>query len=250
MDKRMAELVKFSKDFKVCVSSSLSTPKLILDRQLNKPIPEDLVPILAKDQEKQRAIKEKASKDAASSQARAIGASNPTTASRGVAVAGAKNSDSTRKPITQALGSKIASNNAQASITAANAQKMASAAAASAAAAAAATAAAKPAEGTSSKKISMVIQTIPPFKGKDKSKQDSNAITTTSSTPVTANGAPTNPTQKTPRNSASPAIVPASPNTIANRLNVNASSFRPNPKANAFNPVIIVALRLTLANVL
>jgi len=130
MDKRMAELVKFSKDFK-----------------LNKPIPEDLVPILAKDQEKQRAIKEKASKDAASSQARAIGASNPTTASRGLAVAGAKNSDSSRKPITQALGSKIASNNAQASITAANAQKMASAAAASAAAAAT-TAAAKPAEGT------------------------------------------------------------------------------------------------------
>ena len=216
-------------------------------------MPEDLVPILAKDEEKQRAIKEKASKDAASSQARAIGASNPTTASRGLAVAGAKNSDSSRKPITQALGSKIASNNAQASITAANAQKMASAAAASAAAAATTAAAAKPAEGTTSKKISMVIQTIPPFRGKDKSKQDSNAITTTSSTP--ANGAPNqNTTNNAARNStshsASPAIVPASPNTIANRLNVNASSFRPNPKANAFNPVILVALRLTLVNVL
>ena len=217
-------------------------------------MPEDLVPILAKDEEKQRAIKEKASKDAASSQARAIGASNPTTASRGLAVAGAKNSESSRKPITQTLGSKIASNSAQASITAANAQKMASAAAASAAAAAtAAAAAAKPAEGTTSKKISMVIQTIPPFKGKDKSKQDSNAITTTSSTP--ANGAPNqNTTNNAARNStshsASPAIVPASPNTIANRLNVNASSFRPNPKANAFNPVILVALRLTLVNVL
>ena len=228
--------------------------KLIYDWQLNKPIPEDLVPILAKDQEKQRAIKEKASKDAASSQARAIGASNATTASRGLAVPGAKNSDSSRKPITQALGSKIASNNVQASITAANAQKMASAAAASAAAAAAATAAAaKPAEGTSSsKKISMVIQTIPPFKAKDKGKQDSNAITTTSSTPVTTNGATANQntTNNATRNSASPAIAPASPNTIANRLNVNASSFRPNPKANAFNPVILVALRLTLVNVL
>ncbi|KAF8808712.1 hypothetical protein BYT27DRAFT_7222826 [Phlegmacium glaucopus] len=221
MDKRMAELVKFSKDFK-----------------LNKPIPEDLVPILAKDEEKQRAIKEKASKDAASSQARAIGASNPTTASRGLAVAGVKNTDPTRKPITQALGSKIASNNAQASITAANAQKMASVAAASAAAATAT--AAKPAEGTASKKISMVIQTIPPFKGKDKGKQNANTITTTSSTPVATNGAASNTNQNTSnnttRNSASPAIAPASPNTVANRLNVNASSFRPNPKANAFNP--------------
>jgi PAB1-binding protein PBP1 len=218
MDKRMAELVKFSKDFK-----------------LNKPIPEDLVPILAKDEGKQQAIKEKASKDAASSQARAIGASNPTTASRGLVVAGAKNSDPTRKPIAQALGNKNASNNAQASITAANAQKMASVAAASAAAAAATSTAAKPAESTTSKKISMVIQTIPPFRGKDnKGKQNANAVTTTSSTPVTANGPSANTNQNTTnnnaaRNSASPAI-PASPNTVANRLNVNASSFRPNPK--------------------
>jgi hypothetical protein len=189
--------------------------------------------------------------DAASSQARAIGASNPTTASRGLPVAGAKNSESTRKPITQALGSKIASNNTQASITAANAQKMASVAAASAAAATAT--AAKPAESTTSKKISMVIQTIPPFKGKDgKGKQNTNAITTTSSTPVTANGASANTNQNnnTARNSASPAIVPASPNTVANRLNVNASSFRPNPKANAFNPVILVTLKLTVLSVL
>jgi hypothetical protein len=91
----------------------------------------------------------------------------------------------------------------------------------------------------------MVIQTIPPFRGKDKGKQDSNAITTTSSTPATTNGASTNANQNTTnnnatRNSASPAIAPASPNTIANRLNVNASSFRPNPKANAFNPVILL----------
>lgn len=212
------------------------------------------MPILAKDEEKQQAIRDKASKDAASSQARAIGASNPTTASRGLPVAGAKNSESIRKPITQALGSKIASNNAQASITAANAQKMASVAAASAAAAAATTA--KPAESAPSKKISMVIQTIPPFKGKDKGKQNANAITTTSSTPVT-NGASANTNQNTTnnnntaRNSASPAIVPPSPNTVANnRLNVNASSFRPNPKANAFNPVILVALKLTVVSVL
>ncbi|KAG8861265.1 hypothetical protein FRB91_009176 [Serendipita sp. 411] len=42
MDKRKADLLKFSKNFK-----------------LSKPIPEDLVPILAKDEEKQKAIREK-----------------------------------------------------------------------------------------------------------------------------------------------------------------------------------------------
>ncbi|KAG1719146.1 hypothetical protein EDB19DRAFT_1787389 [Suillus lakei] len=56
MDKRKAELLKFSQTFK-----------------LNKPIPDDLVPILAKDEEKQRQIREKASQDAASTSARAIG---------------------------------------------------------------------------------------------------------------------------------------------------------------------------------
>jgi len=98
----------------------------------------------------------------------------------------------------------------------------------------------------------MVIQTIPPFKGKDKGKQNANAITTTSSTPIATNGAAANTNQNTSnnRNSASPAVAPASPNTVANRLNVNASSFRPNPKANAFNPVILVALRLTVVSVL
>ncbi|GJJ08697.1 hypothetical protein Clacol_002916 [Clathrus columnatus] len=55
MDKRMSELVKFSKDFK-----------------LNKPIPEDLLNILAKDESKQQQIREKAAKDAANAAARAI----------------------------------------------------------------------------------------------------------------------------------------------------------------------------------
>jgi hypothetical protein len=98
------------------------------------------------DQEKRRAIKEKASKDASSPQARAIGAIIPW---RGVAVPGAKNSDSNRKPIIHWQA-----------ITAANAQKKASALAA------ATTTATKPAEGTTSKKIMMFIAAIPPFKGK------------------------------------------------------------------------------------
>jgi hypothetical protein len=118
--------------YQICSNSTPADPL----PALNKPIPEDLVPILAKNEEKRRAIKEKTSKDAAPFQARAIGASNPTTASWGLPVADAKNCDSNHKPITQALalGSKITSNNAQALITAANMQKMASAAAASASA--------------------------------------------------------------------------------------------------------------------
>src|ERR1700735_3872757 len=48
--------------------------------QLNKPIPDDLVPILAKDEEKQKQIRGKATKDANSTQARTIGNTvlNPT----------------------------------------------------------------------------------------------------------------------------------------------------------------------------
>ncbi|CAE6473507.1 unnamed protein product [Rhizoctonia solani] len=55
-EKRMAELVAFSQNFK-----------------LNKPIPKDLVSILTKDSEKAKAIVEKSSADAASAKARQIG---------------------------------------------------------------------------------------------------------------------------------------------------------------------------------
>ncbi|KAF8330112.1 LsmAD domain-containing protein, partial [Amanita rubescens] len=67
MDKKTSELMKFGQSFK-----------------LNKPIPEDIVPILAKDEEKQRAIREKAILDAQSSQARSIGLPSPANATRGI----------------------------------------------------------------------------------------------------------------------------------------------------------------------
>ncbi|KAF7374886.1 LsmAD domain-containing protein [Mycena sanguinolenta] len=67
MDKRMADFVKFSQRFK-------ARPTALL----NKPIPDDLVPILAKDEEKQRAIKEKSIIDATSAQARNVDASSST----------------------------------------------------------------------------------------------------------------------------------------------------------------------------
>ncbi|KAM6495307.1 hypothetical protein JOM56_009930 [Amanita muscaria] len=67
MDKKISELVKFGQSFK-----------------LNKPIPEDLVTILAKDEEKQCAIRDKATQDAQSSGARSIGAPSQANANRGV----------------------------------------------------------------------------------------------------------------------------------------------------------------------
>ncbi|KIJ50986.1 hypothetical protein M422DRAFT_44208 [Sphaerobolus stellatus SS14] len=56
MDKRMSDLIKFAQSFK-----------------LNKPMPEDLVPILAKDEAKQQEIRDKTKRDAESVVARAIG---------------------------------------------------------------------------------------------------------------------------------------------------------------------------------
>jgi PAB1-binding protein PBP1 len=183
MDKRKAELMKFSQTFK-----------------LNKPIPDDLVPILAKDEEKQRQIREKATQDAASTTARTIGAVgslNPSpSASRvpQIPVSAKVAPDATRKPI-----SVTASTKTPAPTTSASTSKVAP----------------KPSEpGKANGKpiINMYIQPIPPFRGNK----------TKSPSPQT-NGSSSNTT------------VPTSP-TSTNRLNANASSFRPNPKASAFTP--------------
>lgn len=188
MDKRMAELVKFSQSFK-----------------LNKPIPDDLVPILAKDEEKQRAIREKATKDAASAQARTIGVATPANAARGIQVAAAKISGPQRPAVAPAA--KTATN------AIASAPKVAATATTT-----------KPADGVV-KKPTMVIQAIPPFKG-PKSRQ---------ATTIQANGANAAPSSSSNGNGNGNAGN-MSPATAANRLNVNASSFRPNAKANAFTP--------------
>ncbi|KAJ7707722.1 hypothetical protein B0H17DRAFT_917768 [Mycena rosella] len=201
MDKRMADLVKFSQSFK-----------------LNKPIPDDLVPILAKDEDKQRAIKEKSTRDAASGQARNIGASSsPSTAPGaprgGPPLASKISPDSGRKPSAPA-GTKAAAPPAAKGVTAK----------------AAAPAAAPPRLAATGKPgINMVIQSIPPFKG-GKTRQ--------SSQPTQNSARPPNMTASaTTSNLPAAAPAPVSPNTAANnRLNVNASSFKPNPKANAFTP--------------
>ena len=110
-----------------------------MSAQLGKPIPEDLVPILAKDEEKQKAIREKAAADAVTGSARSIGPSTMGGSANGTPVLSAANTT-------------------QAAANAAQAKAPAKAAAASAAPA-------KPAPAGAVKKplINMVIQKIPPF---------------------------------------------------------------------------------------
>ncbi|KAI3604541.1 pab1 binding protein [Moniliophthora roreri] len=183
MDKRMAELVKFSQSFK-----------------LNKPIPDDLVPILAKDEDKQRQIKEKSTKDATSSQARNIGPSTShAVPARGPQLTSAKIVEATRKP------SATPASNAAAQKSTGTTSK---------------TETAKP-----SKPV-MYIQPIPPFKG-SKGK--------TAAPGANGAAAPASASSQSPAKPPTPSTGAANANAAA-RLNVNASSFRPNPKANAFTP--------------
>ncbi|KAJ7494722.1 hypothetical protein B0H11DRAFT_915071 [Mycena galericulata] len=146
MDKRMADLVKFSKSFK-----------------LNKPIPDDLVPILAKDEEKQRAIKEKSTRDAASGQARNIGASSSPSTAPGAPRGGPP------------LATKIAPDAGRKPSAPSGAKPAVPAAAGKAPAVKPAPAAAAPparAAAPSKPGTSMVIQAIPPFRG-NKTRQTS-----------------------------------------------------------------------------
>ena len=77
----------------------------------------------------------------------------------------------------------------------------------------------------------MVIQTIPPFKGKksQSAAQPSNS-TTQATTKHSGSGAGAQPTKN---------AETAKADVAANKLNVNATSFRPNPKAVAFTPVTV-----------
>lgn len=190
-------------------------------------MPDDLVPILAKDEEKQRAIREKANKDAASTQARAIGATTPANASRGTQVAAAK--------IT--VTAKTAAPTAAPTQSTALAQK-------TAATAKLATASAPVKNPSGKSTINMVIQAIPPFKGAGAKPRQASGPTPGATPPAPTNGKVTvntsGPSASSSNNTANAA--PMSPATAANRLNVNASSFRPNPKANAFTPVTLMFL--------
>lgn len=215
------------------------------------------MPILAKDEEKQRSIKEKALLDAASNNARAIGPSTPATASRGVAVAGNKMSKlgapsiknqavaSSSVAAVSGLDAHSTSNSGSggsgtvktsagtamflASSTNANADEKSHV---------------KSGNGsvTTLKKIPMVIQTIPPFRGgKGKTSGVSASANTSLTNETGSSGTTTNGGLAKATSPAAAGGVPSSPiSATGNRLNVNASSFRPNPKANAFTPVMLV----------
>jgi hypothetical protein len=205
--------------------------------QLNKPIPDDLVPILAKDEEKQKLIREKATKDAASSHARTIGTSSSGISStpgvpRMAPQPGAAkpNADSGRKAgITVAPSTKTTANAAGGTPKVSAAPKSAT----------------NPQAGkaiVTAKPVNMFIQAIPPFKG-SKPRQPTNP-----SVPTFNTNANVSDSTQTSGSGPGPGVAsasagittPASPTTANNRLNVNASSFRPNPKANAFNPVTLL----------
>ncbi|OJT11474.1 hypothetical protein TRAPUB_12026 [Trametes pubescens] len=179
MDKRLSDLVSFSKSFK-----------------LNKPIPDDLVPILAKDEEKQRLIKEKTVRDSEDQRARSIGVSSTLTAAPVARPLPSAGYTPSGKPVAETTK-----------------QMPAAKASASSGGSKTATAPSKPGE----KKISMVIQAIPPFKGKRSSPgQPQSAV-------PSVNGG------------VKPAASPLSPSAV-NRLNVNASSFRPTAKNSSLSP--------------
>ncbi|KAH8118051.1 hypothetical protein DFH11DRAFT_1572083 [Phellopilus nigrolimitatus] len=200
MDKRVAELVKFSQSFK-----------------LNKPIPEDLVSILAKDQDKQRQIREKSTQDAQSTKARSIGVStsivnSPVQQKPSAGSPAQRSYDPPRKPSGPSVSALKSAERIPAS-------KSSNAAIGGIAGSSASGVSAK-ANGSNGKlessktmpRISMVIQSIPPFRGAKKQ---------------TSGDGKTLP-------SAAPS-QPLSPTSVQ-RLNANASSFRPNPKAAAFTP--------------
>ncbi|KAJ7756399.1 hypothetical protein DFH07DRAFT_477591 [Mycena maculata] len=202
MDKRVADLVKFSKSFK-----------------LNKPIPDDLVPILAKDEDKQRAIKEKSTRDAASGQARNIGASSSPSTAPGAPRGGPPLAGKIAPP--PAAGKGVAVKPAAPPAAGKGATAKPTPAAAGTA---------PPPRATTSKPgTSMVIQAIPPFRGA-KTRQTSQPTANSARPPNMTASATTSVLASGP---AAPAQVPVppSPNTAANnRLNVGAPTFKPNPK--------------------
>lgn len=190
IDKRVADLVKFSQTFK-----------------LNKPIPDDLVPILAKDEAKQAAIREKSEKDASSNHARAIGPSTTTSSTNlnaTPALAPTMTSSSTNPNVSAAGGSGGMKPSASVA-----SRLPATKDAASRTAAAGATPTVKPVSTSGSAKkpaVSMVIQKIPPFNPEKARLRQQQAA-------------------------AAAAASPASPTADSAKLNVNAPSFKPGSAA-------------------
>ncbi|KAG9017624.1 hypothetical protein FRB90_000494 [Tulasnella sp. 427] len=205
-DKRLSELIEFSKSFK-----------------LKQPIPTDLVPILAKDEDKQKAIVEKASKDSEDRKARSIGVSIPPAAGT-LPIPNAVVSPPTPAPASSKASNKISvippippfKGGPSKTAVPAGAKPGVTSPVNGPATAAAST---KPGAAGLQKKapIQMTIQKIPPFDPNKKRNLDPNA-----------------PTSSTPSNGATTPVSPSGAPTTASKLNANASAF--NPKAPTFKP--------------
>ena len=163
---------------------------------------------------KQKQIKEKSAKDAESSQARTIGPL-ATTATVPAGNIGAS-----------ATSNKLATNSAKPPHAIPDIAKQGLASAKSSMGI---PKAGKPDPNGKPGRISMFIQPIPPFKGKRASAVPSAASATPSS--AASNAPAPSPAPRTNSNQNAAPLSPAA----QNRLNVNASSFRPNGKP--FSPV-------------
>lgn len=186
------------------------------------------MPILAKDEDKQRAIREKSTQDATSAQARTIGATSPANAARGTQVAAAKISAEPRRPaLTPAAKTTT---NSVAPSQAAAAPKLA-----------ATTTKPTSASDASLKKPVMFIQPIPPFKGKP-SRPAGASVAQANGMSTNSNGAASSSASNQAASKAAAAAAAAAAAQAAshNRLNVNASSFKPNARASAFTPVSLI----------
>ncbi|KAG8904527.1 hypothetical protein FRB99_001610 [Tulasnella sp. 403] len=209
MDKRLAELVKFSTNFK-----------------LNTPIPTDLVPILAKEPEKQKAIVDKSTKDAEDKKARAIGVPTNVPATvppPAVPVAQPKPAASNRisviQPIPPFRGGPAAKATATSNGATAVSKPSASVSPAPTSAAVSKTTSTPAKDGQTGTKripISMTIPKIPPFD--PNKRRDPNA----SKPAANGNGTP-----------SATSTTPASPtaSVTPSKLNVNAVTFTPKPSA-------------------
>lgn len=156
---------------------------------------------------------EKSTKDAASAQARAIGATAALSATPIV----------TNPPTVPIANRVVPSTSGNISGTGTTSSKLVS----SPSIVATKT---PPTAASKNGRVNMVIQPIPPFKGKksQSTTQPSNNATQTATKPSGSGPG----VQSTKNAEAAKADV------AANKLNVNATSFRPNPKAVAFTPVI------------
>jgi len=177
-------------------------------------MPEDLVTILAKDEDKQKSIREKSLKDAESAVARSIAS---TTASATPAVAqrpptnkqaAAESSTSASKKAfavqeipPSAKGTVLASSSTSSKLAGPPAKKPA---------------------------VNMMIPEIPPFKGP----KSRSSLPQGVSAPALNGPSASKTAAQAQANAAAQAKIAA-----ANKLNINASSFRPNPKAGGFTPV-------------